>query len=1124
LLCPLICQNGGVCLKKDQCLCPPSFTGKFCQIPVSPGETIAALTQRNSSGEQNSKTKSVYTLPLSNHRPLNEGEASIVKVLVEHPPEASVNIHQVERVEGREDTGNGRQAISHNTVHHGGHVLLHRVQAQSSARINGYTENSGYGYCFRRLENGQCASPFPGLRTQEICCKGFGVAWGVHDCTPCAGYQGDALLGALPDSTCPKGFDKINGSCVDIDECKDPALCQNGDCTNTRGSFSCLCRAGYLLDSSRSSCISDHVISEAKGPCFRILRDGGCSLPILRNITKQICCCSRVGKAWGRGCERCPPFGTEGFKETCPAGPGYHYSAADLRINARYVGQNQSRVPVIRQPGARLLPFTTAVPPRQVATVRVNLEERRPDRTQDRVIIRDRTGAQGETPPPAQVPKETETRESPPQETNLCELNPQICGPGRCVPRSGGYTCVCNNGYWLSTQGTHCIDIDECRQRPGPCTNGRCENTIGSYRCACSTGFRTNPQGTECTDIDECSTELQPCSNGQCQNTPGSFLCVCRSGFTLSPQGKNCIDIDECRLTTRRLCQNGRCENTPGSFLCVCSVGYVVNAQGTDCQDLDECRQTSRLCGSGRCQNTPGSYRCSCPGGYRMTPQGNDCIDINECENPAACVGQECLNTPGSFQCQNCRTGYRLQNRRCVDYNECQVESSCGPSGKCINTDGSFKCECLPGFQLSGDGTRCADINECLEGDFCFPHGECQNTEGSYACVCAEGYVPSPGGTACVDKDECQLGTLCQGGRCTNTQGSFQCSCPTGFRATSNKATCADINECSNSTICGDNAECENLIGSYRCTCNLGFEMSTEGQRCVDIDECLEYGNSICGASRCQNTPGHFKCVNDCLPGFQLLPSGECTDINECLTLQGVCGTAFCQNTEGSFSCTCPKVNEEFDPMSGKCLQTTVPDPVFAKRPSSPRVTRPSAGTSSGSSLVPSAGASSGSSTGSSHGSSSGSSHGSSSGSSSGSSHGSSSGSFHGSSSGSSHGSSHGSPHGSSSGSSHGSSSGSSAGSPFGPSSGQYECYYNLEDPNVCLNVLARNISRAQCCCSAGKAWGQNCRFQRCPDLDSVEYQELCPEGVGYIVSGREYNGKRVPLYIYCAGTRFVQK
>lgn len=56
------------------------------------------------------------------------------------------------------------------------------------------------------------------------------------------------------------------------------------------------------------------VISEEKGQCFRVLGSGqgpsSCSLPILKNITKQICCCSRVGKAWGVDCQRCPYFGS----------------------------------------------------------------------------------------------------------------------------------------------------------------------------------------------------------------------------------------------------------------------------------------------------------------------------------------------------------------------------------------------------------------------------------------------------------------------------------------------------------------------------------------------------------------------------------------------------------------------------------------------------------------------------------------------------------------------------------------------------------------------------------------------------------------------------------------------
>ncbi|XP_041428866.1 latent-transforming growth factor beta-binding protein 4 isoform X2 [Xenopus laevis] len=1062
VVCPLLCQNGGVCLKKDKCLCTPNFTGKFCQIPVSPDGWNSKQDHKNSSVEQNTMTKSVHTLPLANYHPEKDGTASIVKVHVEHPPEASVNIHQVERI----DRHSGHIVRNQNHEQQDTRIPLFRVQAQNSPRINGYTENSGFGYCFRRLENGQCASPIPGLRTQEICCRSSGVAWGVHDCTPCNGHQGDVLSVTVIDTPCPKGFERVNGTCTDIDECTDSTLCVNGDCTNTRGSYTCMCREGYLLDSSRSSCISHHVISEVKGPCFRILRDEKCSLPILRNITKQICCCSRVGKAWGKGCEQCPPFGTEGFKEACPAGPGYHYSASDLRINTRYVGQDQARVPLLRQPASRGFLFTTTSPIYHAVTGHITVVDRQQDTDQSKITTpiqrvparepvsanRSISGPDRVSPLPAPVPTETQ-REAPTQESSVCELNPQICGPGRCVPRSGSYTCVCNTGYWLSTQGTHCIDMDECRQRPSLCTNGRCENTVGSYRCACSAGFSTNPQGTDCTDIDECRTEQHLCDNGRCENMPGSYRCICSPGFTLNPQGKSCIDIDECRLSPRRFCLSGQCENTPGSFLCICPAGYTANPQGTDCQDTDECRQTPRICGSGRCQNTPGSFRCSCPIGYRLTPQGNDCIDINECENPGACAGQECLNTPGSFQCRQCRSGYKLQNRRCVDINECQTESACGLHGKCINTEGSFECECHPGYRLN-DRNRCTDINECLEGEFCFPRGECQNTEGSYTCVCAEGYVTTPDGASCVDKDECQQGTLCQGGRCTNTQGSFQCQCPTGFRATSNKAACTDIdecqergtslcgaqscentlgsyrciaqcdtgyrltasgdcediNECANSTICGDNAVCQNLLGSYRCTCNWGHEMSSEGQHCIDVDECLEYGRSICGNKRCENTPGTYRCISDCEPGYLLSPSGDCTDVNECLTLQGVCGTAICENVEGSFLCTCPNSKEEFDPMSGKCIRSN--STVRPVLPSHPRTAQVDTLTSS-----------------------------------------------------------------------------------------HKECYYNLEESEVCGNVLARNVSQDECCCSIGEGWGQNCEFQKCPTIGTVEYQALCPQGGGYTTS-----------------------
>lgn len=87
----------------------------------------------------------------------------------------------------------------------------------------------------------------------------------------------------------------------------------------------CLQRSAHASRVPRSvqlyftRCVSSSahsVISEEKGQCYRVLGSGqgpsSCSLPILRNITKQICCCSRVGKAWGPDCHRCPYFGSGG--------------------------------------------------------------------------------------------------------------------------------------------------------------------------------------------------------------------------------------------------------------------------------------------------------------------------------------------------------------------------------------------------------------------------------------------------------------------------------------------------------------------------------------------------------------------------------------------------------------------------------------------------------------------------------------------------------------------------------------------------------------------------------------------------------------------------------------------
>lgn len=94
-----------------------------------------------------------------------------------------------------------------------------------------------------------------------------------------------------PDGPCPTGFERVNGSCegelgqgweglgwgggsagvliidatgtipflADVDECATGGRCQHGECANTRGGYTCVCPDGFLLDSSRSSCICEPI-------------------------------------------------------------------------------------------------------------------------------------------------------------------------------------------------------------------------------------------------------------------------------------------------------------------------------------------------------------------------------------------------------------------------------------------------------------------------------------------------------------------------------------------------------------------------------------------------------------------------------------------------------------------------------------------------------------------------------------------------------------------------------------------------------------------------------------------------------------------------------------------------
>ncbi|XP_074845801.1 latent-transforming growth factor beta-binding protein 1 isoform X3 [Carettochelys insculpta] len=958
VICHLPCMNGGQCSSRDKCQCPPNYTGKLCQIPVLSASTPKLYHQP----QQASKTvgshviHSTHTLPLT--MPGQQGvkvkfPPNVVNIHVKHPPEASVQFHQVSRIDST-STGQkvkvsqpGQPQVSYQGVPY------HKAQKGYSAfphqqpipHVFPASAKTQLGRCFQETTGTQCGKALPGLSKQEDCCGTVGTSWGFNKCHKCP--KKPSYPGYTQMVECPQGYKRINATfCQDINECHLQGVCPNGECLNTMGSYRCTCKMGFVPDPTLSRCIPDNpMVSEEKGPCYRFVSAGKqCMHPLSVQLSKQLCCCS-VGKAWGPHCEKCPLPGTakeepvEALTFSEKSEPKVAVQeVATAAPDQELVSLDDQEKPVLEPGQPQLSPGISTI----------NLHPQFP-------AVIEKTSP----PLPVEVAPEVSTSSAsqviaPTQvtEINECTVNPDICGAGHCVNLPVGYTCICYDGYKLNDQQTKCSDINECAQTPHLCSLGHCENTEGSFLCVCQAGFMANEEGTDCIDIDECLTQ-NICPDEQCVNSPGSYQCVpCTDGF----RGWNgqCHDIDECQYGN--LCTNGRCENIEGSFRCTCSQGYKLSAAGDQCKDIDECQQ-HHLCTNGDCKNTDGSFRCICSQGYTLSAMGDQCEDINEClQDSDICLRGTCMNTEGSYEC-SCQDGFQhMANRGCEDINECERSELCLPHGECLNTDGSFHCICEKGFSVSTDGQTCEDDDECVNSTLCGSHGFCENTPGSFRCLCYQGYQEPQDGQGCVDVNECEmLSGVCGEALCENVEGTFLCLCsdesqeyePMTGQCHSRPSTDLPVDvtqpekekkECYYNL--NDANFCDNVLTSnvtkQECCCTLGAgwgdnceifpcpvvgtaeftDLCPEGkgfipsgdygaiaQNYKDADECLLFGQEICKNGFCLNTQPGYECY--CKQGtyydsvkLQCFDTDECQDPNSCVDGQ-------CINTEGSYNCFC---------------------------------------------------------------------------------------------------------------------------------------------------------------------------------------------------------------------------
>uniref|UniRef100_A0AAR2LG16 Latent-transforming growth factor beta-binding protein 3 n=1 Tax=Pygocentrus nattereri TaxID=42514 RepID=A0AAR2LG16_PYGNA len=953
VVCHLPCMNGGKCSARDKCQCPPNFTGKFCQMPAQNGHR----GQQTVVNGQSAQVHSTHTLPLTFSSGQNQG---LVNIHVKHPPEASVQIHQVSQVDssssGHSKTSQSGHSYSYHIsqkIQHHSHSVVYPNQ-QTFLQYPPVTSKSQLGRCFQETTGTQCGKALPGLSKQEDCCGTIGTSWGFHKCQKCPRKQSIPLL------ECPQGYKRFNGTrCIDINECQLQGVCPNGNCINTMGSYRCLCKPGFMPDATLTTCYPEAPqVREERGACFRLVGPGAqCLHPVSTQLSKQLCCCS-VGKAWGPHCDRCPLPGTAAFKEICPGGMGYHvttpyvYKPKPPPANPWNKPDNQGQPkPTIKHqepvPGVLPLPFPTLQQPVEAFSF---TERQLP-------IVPGKRGTLHAADPWPSTVKEWKSLSLLHVMLNFLPVSRiRLSGNGR----FWSYLSDAFLSFFLS------VEVDECTIRPDICGQGFCYNTLESYSCICHEGYRLDDEGTTCIDIDECADSPDLCPNGRCKNTPGSFLCACHLGFIPDEEGTSCIDVDECEVP--RMCpENSLCVNTLGSYTCRhCGSGYRLGQSG-QCEDVDEC-QNGSVCPSGLCYNTLGSYMCSpCPEGF----QGKD----------GQCVGKRLsLSLHQGDLCQrpNVSSFCPLSNL-CADIDECLDGTACA-NGQCSNHEGYFVCTCNEGFVPVPGGKACTDIDECQDESVC-TRGHCQNTEGSFICSCETGFRLASSWEQCDDVDECQeLSGLCDGvGQCVNNMGSYHCLCPPGYRQV-NGTSCQDVDECvEESHLRVHGGECVNTEGSFHFICEPGYVWTQDPPGCEDVDECA-LNRSVCrGHGVCHNTVGSFVC--QCDPGYQDTDGQGCVDLNECELLSDVCGEAVCENVPGSFLCVCPE-GLEFNRMTAKCLPAPKGNAFRGKLTSSVE---------------------------------------------------------------------------------------------------RKECYYNLNDENLCDNVLTSSVTIEECCCTLGAGWGDNCEVFPCP-------------------------------------------
>ncbi|XP_041472640.1 mucin-4-like [Lytechinus variegatus] len=408
------------------------------------------------------------------------------------------------------------------------------------------------------------------------CDDGFTLSLDERSCIDNAGCTPAAMNNTgSSNCTCDPGYEFLNGSCSDFDECSnDVDECPDtSTCINTDGDYFCSCIAGYDAINETKSCADIDECDTGEHNCIPML-----NRQCMNTIGNFACVCALNFAEMSGTCVAATTFSIE-LRFDFINGMAITYYSDTTQNRDRLADEvlDQLNGTSIFGDGLLVGVLVTNYTLVELVDQEYGLVEFRIDTFNPNLTATDIQSAFTASLPLDRIFGSSNRILEP--DINECIEFTGVCSNGNCTNTEGSYFCTCNQGF----QGTgtdQCEDINECLSGAHACQE-ICINTDGNYSCACSDGYELDSGGLNCSDINECSGNTSVCENGICTNLEGSFNCTCNPGYELANDNVTCIDIDECLLELHE-CQE-MCINNDGNYSCACSDGNELDSEGFNC-------------------------------------------------------------------------------------------------------------------------------------------------------------------------------------------------------------------------------------------------------------------------------------------------------------------------------------------------------------------------------------------------------------------------------------------------------------------------------------------------------------------------------------------------------------